>query len=77
MLRELQLSELKISWKDLSEDALLGVIEEFVTREGTEYGAEEISLERKCLDVLGQIKREEAIITWDDETLTCSITPVT
>ena len=33
-----------VPWSSLSEDALVGIIEDFVTREGTEYGASDISL---------------------------------
>ncbi len=66
---------LTISWEALSDDALQGIIEEFVTREGTEYGAEQVSLERKCLQVREQLKRGEAAITWDEETQTCSVVP--
>lgn len=70
------LAQLNIPWQDLSEDALYGVIEEFVTREGTEYGASEISLSDKCLQVKQQLERGEALITFDETTQTCSIVPV-
>jgi len=36
-----------IPWTSLSEDALRGVIEEFITREGTEYGLVEYGLSEK------------------------------
>ena len=36
-----------IPWTSLSEDALRGVIEEFITREGTEYGLVEQELSVK------------------------------
>ena len=62
-----------IPWQSLSDEALAGVIEEFVSREGTEYGAEEIPIERKCQQVRDQLARGEAIITYDDEVQTCSI----
>ena len=70
------LANQQIPWQALSDEALSGVIEEFVTREGTEYGAEEISLEEKCLEVRAQLASGEAIITFDDEQLTCSIIKV-
>jgi uncharacterized protein YheU (UPF0270 family) len=70
------LGQLNIPWQDLSEDALYGVIEEFVTREGTEYGASEISLRDKCHQVRQQLERGEALITFDETTQTCSIVPV-
>jgi uncharacterized protein YheU (UPF0270 family) len=67
------LTDLKIPWDELSEDALMGIIEEFVTREGTEYGESEISLEMKCQQVRQQLRDGEACITFDEELQTCSI----
>jgi len=71
------LSDLKIPWDELSEDALMGIIEEFVTREGTEYGGSEVSLEEKCRQVRQQLSGGKAFITFDEELQTCSISPVT
>ena len=45
---------LKISYDQLNPEALHGVIEEFVTRDGTDYGETEVSLEAKISRVLGQ-----------------------
>lgn len=70
------LGQLNIPWQELSEDALYGVIEEFVTREGTEYGSSEVSLADKCRQVQRQLERGEALITFDEATQTCSIVPV-
>ena len=42
----------------LSPEALRGVIEHFVLREGTDYGEREYSLEQKVADVLRQLKGE-------------------
>ena len=67
------LASLSIPWQSLSEDALAGVIEEFVSREGTEYGAEEVSLKDKCRQVRLQLERGEAAITWDEDAQSCSI----
>lgn len=64
---------LTIPWQSLSEDALTGVIEEFVSREGTEYGAAEVSISDKYQQVRNQLEKGEAIITFDDESLSCSI----
>lgn len=69
------LSDIKIPWDELSDDALMGIIEEFVTREGTEYGDSEVSLEIKCLQVRQQLRSGEAFITFDEELQTCSISP--
>jgi len=57
----------------LSSDALHGLVEEYVTREGTEYGPLEWSLEQKVDQVLGQLERGEARIVFDLGLETASI----
>ncbi len=52
----------------LTPDALRGVIEEFVTREGTDYGERERELEEKVADVMRQLERGEVRIVIDSET---------
>jgi uncharacterized protein YheU (UPF0270 family) len=52
----------------LSSDALQGIIREFVTREGTEYGAVEISLETKVAQVQRQLDRGDVVIVFDEGT---------
>ena len=53
---------------ELSPDALTGVIESFVLREGTDYGAHETSLDAKVAQVLLQLRRGRAQITFDPAT---------
>jgi hypothetical protein len=50
---------------ELSEDALRGVAEAFVLREGTDYGEQAYTLEQKVVHVLGQLERGEAAIVYD------------
>jgi uncharacterized protein YheU (UPF0270 family) len=57
----------------LSEETLAGVIEEFVTRAGTDYGAVERTLAEKIADVRRQLARGEATIVFDPETATIDI----
>jgi len=49
----------------LSPQALRGVIEAFVLREGTDYGEREFSLEQKMAHVAAQIEAGEAQIWFD------------
>ena len=65
--------ELEIPITALSADALLGVIDDFVLREGTEYGPREVTLEAKREQVLMQLRARTARIVFDPETETCSI----
>jgi uncharacterized protein YheU (UPF0270 family) len=50
---------------DLSAEALRGVVESFVLREGTDYGEREVSLEQKVAQVMRQLERSEAQIIFD------------
>jgi len=64
---------MKIPFDQLSLEALHGVIEEFVTRDGTDYGEVEIPLEIKINQVLNQLKSGKAVIVFDPESETCNI----
>jgi uncharacterized protein len=59
--------------RELSEDALRGLIESFVLREGTDYGEREFTLQQKVAHVMRQLERSEARITFDPATGTVSI----
>jgi uncharacterized protein len=50
---------------ELSADALQAVIESFVLREGTDYGAHDYSLQQKVAHVVRQLERKEAQIVFD------------
>jgi uncharacterized protein len=52
----------------LSPEALRGIIESFVLREGTDYGDFEATFESKVDDVRRQLERGEADILWDPHT---------
>ena len=54
-----------IPWQSLSDVALRGIVEEYVTREGTEYGAREYTLEQKVEEVLRALRDGSAQIVWD------------
>ena len=57
----------------LSSHALKGVIEEFVSRNGTDYGAIEASLETSFMQVKAKLKDRSAVLVFDDETETTNI----
>jgi len=57
-----------IPHQELSADALRGVIESFVLREGTDYGTYEYSLDQKVAHVMRQLERGEARILFDPNT---------
>jgi len=57
-----------VPYTELSADALLGVIESFVLREGTDYGERDVAFETKILQVRRQLERHEAEIVFDPQT---------
>jgi uncharacterized protein YheU (UPF0270 family) len=67
------MTALKIPYDQLNPETLHGVIEEFVTRDGTDYGEIEVSLDTKISQVLGQLKSGKAVIVFDQRTETCNI----
>jgi uncharacterized protein YheU (UPF0270 family) len=64
---------MEIPYDLLSKDALRSLVEEFVTREGTDYGHRDWDLERKVEAVMRQLKYGEAAIVFDEESSTPNI----
>ncbi len=52
--------------ESLSAEALQGVLEEFISRDGTDYGESELSLEAKVNRLRPQVMRGEVLIVFDD-----------
>lgn len=62
-----------IPYSELSADTLQALIEDFVTRDGTDYGLEEMSMQAKASQLLVLIKSGELLITYNEDTETCGI----
>ena len=60
----------------LSPEALRALIEEFVTRDGTDYGSVERGLEAKVAAVMHQLARGEVRIVFDPDSETTTIAPL-
>lgn len=67
---------MEIPYTALSTSALRGVIEEFISREGTEYGDIEYSLEDKIAQVRAQLENGEVRLTYDEESESCNLVRV-
>ena len=59
----------------LSSEALQGLIEEFVTRDGTDTGYTKGNLEKNVDMVMRQLKRGDAFVVYDEVTQTANIMP--
>ncbi len=62
---------------ELSAEALRGVVESFILREGTDYGEREVPLDQKVAQVLRQLERGEARIIFDANLETVGIVTAT
>jgi len=63
-----EIAPIRVAPDDLEPDTLRAVVESFVLREGTDYGAHEASLDAKVAQVLLQLRRGQAHITFDPAT---------
>ena len=64
-----------IPHRRLSPAALRGVIEAFITREGTDYGLHEVPLATKVAQVRHQLDAGTVVIVYDADTDSCTIQP--
>lgn len=60
----------------LAPEVLDSIIEESVTREGTEYGEQEIALATKVQQVKEQLARGEIFLSFDPVSETCQLLPI-
>jgi uncharacterized protein len=64
---------IEVPYGSLEPETLRAVVEEFITRAGTDYGARERSLEEKIADVMRQLRRGEARVVFDPATSSVNI----
>ena len=64
---------MEIPYKELATETLRAIIEDFVSKEGTDYGHEDFSFETKISQVMKSLEVGKAIVTFDAESETCSI----
>ena len=62
-----------IPYDQLSADALQGLLEEFVTRDGTDYGLQELALEEKVAKAMCALQRGDVIISFDPVQSLCQL----
>ena len=57
----------------LSPKVLQSIIEEFISRDGTDYGEREVSLKIKVKQVKSKLEKGSAVLIFDDEAETTNI----
>lgn len=50
----------------LDSQTLLNILEEYISREGTDYGENELSMPEKVELLMPQVKKGEVLIVFDD-----------
>lgn len=69
------MSNIEVPYHQLKPDTLIALVEEFITREGTDYGQVEVDFETKVMQIMTQLKRGEAAVVYDEKSETCNIVP--
>ncbi|KGY11376.1 hypothetical protein NM22_16080 [Vibrio tubiashii] len=55
-----------VPWQQIEPDTLDNLIREFVLREGTDYGAIEVSLQDKVAQIRSQLESGEAVVVFSE-----------
>lgn len=64
---------MNIPFQELDTDTLTAIIEEYISREGTDYGVQEYSLKQKVQQVRTQLERGEIVLNFDPESQSCNL----
>ena len=64
---------IEIPPEQLSPEVLQAIIEEFIMREGTDYGVQEYSLQQKVAQVQQQLDRGRVVIVFDPASESCTL----
>lgn len=65
-----------IPYQAINTQTLRNMIEEFVTRDGTDYGEQELTLDTKVEQVIGFLKVGKAVVQYDESLEICEIVMV-
>lgn len=63
-----QIPPILVAPEALSSETLQAVLESFVLREGTDYGANELSLEQKIKNLNNKIQKGDIVLVFDPNT---------
>lgn len=62
-----------VPWQALEPETLDNLIEEYVTRDGTDYGEQEISLAHRVEQIRAKLQSGEAVLLFSESTGLCNI----
>lgn len=64
---------MEIPYQAIAPEALRNMVEELITRDGTDYGEQELTLKAKVAQVIAKLQSGEAVIKYDEELEICEI----
>ena len=64
---------IEIPAERLNAEIMTAIIEEFILREGTDYGAQEVDFASKVSQVMALLEAGEVTITFDPKTENCTL----
>ncbi len=67
---------MEVPWKNLKSDTLRAIIDEFVSRDGTDYGEKEVEHETKIQQVHQLLVEGKVRLVFDSETESCDLREV-
>ena len=59
----------------LNKDVLQGILESFISREGTDYGEYELSMDEKVDNLMEQVKAGSIVVVYDETTESVNLLP--
>lgn len=62
-----------VDHRTLAPETLRALVEDFVTRDGTDYGESEVPLDRRVKNVLAQLESGRASVCYDPESGTVTV----
>ncbi|MFL0796734.1 MAG: YheU family protein [Cellvibrionaceae bacterium] len=62
-----------IPWQQLAPETLEAMLVDFATRDGTDYGVEEISTEDKVAQIRGLLECGDIAVVFDTATESCNL----
>lgn len=62
-----------IPYESLEQATLLNILQDIVTRDGTDYGAYDLSLEQKCQQAMMMLQQKKAFLVFDTESETIKL----
>lgn len=64
-----------VPWQELADDTLQNLLEEFVSRDGTDYGEQEVLLATRVGQVREALRRQQLVIWFDENGQSATLVP--